>query len=284
MRDWVTVLILILSLMVGPVAAVPLQPGQQYPGGTKLEVQAGGMAVVVPEGWFALQPHGSAMLVLTPDEQSDEQSYVMATAEVVTLDEVRAFLSNPLPLGNGVVLQPQGSPTQDGQDLVMPYAVKGGVEPYEASGRARWFSNGVVVVVFALAKAGELEPTRRVADQFLANVTIMEGSDDWQPYLKGRHLVRYHTVTGHTEERHIYLCADGHFRKTFRASNLSGTGSVVAASGHAGRWQAIGSGNVGWLILHFDDGRRSEFELEFRDNKMYLDGEQWLKDTNSYCP
>jgi hypothetical protein len=203
------------------------------------------------------------------------------------------------------VLRPAAAPTREGEDLVVPYDVAGGAQPREGRGRARQLENGIVVGVFALAPAGGLDAIQRVADQVLAGVAVMSGQpqtaqgsggsgsgsgdDSWQSYLMGRHLVRYYTGSGYNEEQHIYLCSDGHFRKTFGSGGHTtygeGWSSGAMQSNDAGQWHATGTGNTGTLVLQFGDGSRAEVALEYRDNKVFFDGVQWLRDPeNNYCP
>ena len=273
--------------------AEPLQPGQAYGGGTELDIDSLGLSLTVPEGWTALLPPGSSILVMTPDEQS----YVLATADRTTLDEVRFALSEPLALGNGVVLTPNATPIQVEQDIRVSYTVSGLPLAYEGDGRSRAISNDVVVSVIALAATGALDPARQVADQFLDSVQVSSkptaatnytNDDDWHGYLQGRHLVRYFGNSSYNEKQHIYLCADGHFRKTFgsggHTSYGDGWSSGATASADSGQWHATGTGNQGSLILQFAGGGRSEIYLEYRENKVYLDGVQWLRDSeNNYC-
>lgn len=295
MRRWCLGVLLAMAFGASCGHAVPLQPGQHYRGGTELEIAAAGLALTVPDDWVAILPQGGSMLVMTPDDQS----YVLAMAEQATMDEARSFLSSPLPLGNGVVLQPTAPPALEGGDLVVPYSVTGGDGPYEGVGRARQLPNGIVAGVFALARPGGLDPVERVAGEVLAGIRTTRpqsaeesggssGDDSWQSYLMGRHLVRYYTGSGYNEEQHIYLCSDGHFRKTFGSGGHTtygeGWSSGATQSNEAGRWHATGTGNTGTLVLQFGDGSRSNIQLEYRDNKVYFDGVQWLRDPeNRYC-
>lgn len=297
MRRW-CLGVLALVLGASHAQAVPLQPGQRYQGGTELEIAAARLSLTVPDGWVAVLPPGGSMLVMTPDDQS----YVLAMAKQATLEEARSFLSNPLSLGNGVVLQPTAPPKLQGQELVVPYSVAGGDGPYEGFGRARQLPNGVVAGVFALAGPGALEPVRRVAEEVLAGIRTAAGQpqtaegsagsggadDSWQSYLMGRHLVRYYTGSGYNEEQHIYLCSDGHFRKIFESGGHTtygdGWSSGATQNNNVGQWHAAGTGNTGTLVLQFGDGSRSEIYLEYRNNNIYFDGVQWLRDPeNRYC-
>ena len=211
--------LLFLLGMTTAAHAEPLQPGQTYGGGTELDIVSLGLSFTVPDGWTALLPPGSSILVMTPDDQS----YVLAAANHATLDEARSALSEPLALGNGVVLTPSATPLQAGQDLRVSYTVSGLSLAYEGDGRSRAISNEMVVSVVALAATGALDPARQVASQFLDSVRVSSkpaaannntNDDDWQSYLLGRHLVQYFGNSSYNETQHIYLCADGHFRKT----------------------------------------------------------------------
>jgi len=153
-----------LLFMLGVTTAAqaePLQPGQAYGGGTELDIASLGLSLTVPDGWTALLPPRSSILVMTPDDQS----YVLATANHATLDEVRPALSEPLALGNGVVLTPNAAPIQAGQDLRVSYTVSGLPLAYEGDGRSRAISNDVVVSVIVLAATDALDPARREEEE-----------------------------------------------------------------------------------------------------------------------
>jgi len=291
---------LAFALWIAPAQAVPLEPGQRYEGGTRLEDHTSGLSLTVPDDWVASLPKGGSVLVLTPDDRS----FVLALARRATLDQARLFLAETFPLGNGIVLQPMAAPIQNGEEFAVPYAVTGGTEPYEARGRARRLSNGFFLAVFAVSKPGELETMGQVADQILAGVAVLGSSstataqgdagngsgdeDDWHSYLMGRHLVHYYSGSGYYEEQHIYLCSNGEFRKSFGGGGYTPYGddgaSGATQSANAGRWHATGTGNYGTLILDFANGGRADIGLEYKNNKVYFDNVQWLRDPNNeYC-
>ncbi len=38
------------------------------------------------------------------------------------------------------------------------------------------------------------------------------------------------------------------------------------------------------LMLNFYDGSRSQYNLDFRDNKTLLNGERWFRTNDAACP
>ena len=291
--------------MVAPASAETLQPGQLYGGGTVLDVPDYGISVQVPDGWNALLPPDGVMLMMTPDDVS----YVFALAADGTLEEARTFLAETtIPLGGGVFLQPAAPPVDEGDGLLVLYSVLGVSPPHVAVGRARAVTDGVMVATFAVAPDGSLGPADDVSIAFLGQVALLESpppapadpqtatgaqsgsgsDDDWHTYLLGRHLVRYSGDYSYREAQHLYLCANGHFRRSFSSGGFTPYGADAAsgatASADAGQWHATGTGNEGTLVLQYGDGSRADIYLEWKQNKVFLDGVQWLRDPeNNYC-
>ncbi|REJ75102.1 MAG: hypothetical protein DWQ30_19025 [Acidobacteria bacterium] len=299
--------LVVLPLLAASAAAVPLETGRLYPGGTVLEVAEAGLSFSVPDGYKALLPAGSEVVVMT----ADDRSYVLAMADAASLDEARAFLSAPLPLGGGVVLQPSGDVRLDGAHLAAGYTVSGSASADRATVRAREVGGGIVAAVFAVAASDALAQTQRVADAVLASVerravasvggdggassgssgstgSSGSSSDAWQPYLQGMHLVRFYTGSGYQEEQHLYLCSDGTFHKSFESGGHTSYGegwsSGATQNRGAARWHATGVGDHGTLFLQHPDGSSSQIVLEYRDEKVFLDGKRWLRDgENPVC-
>ncbi|MEZ5825108.1 MAG: hypothetical protein R3C97_10315 [Geminicoccaceae bacterium] len=267
--------------------AEPLQPGVSYPGGTILDVRGVGLSLAVPDGWSAVLPQGENFLVLTPDERR----FVFLLAENAGLADAGDFLSRPVQIGGGVTLQPIAQ-SRDGNDLVVDFNVDGTAEPYRAGARVRAFGTRIVAALAAAPQA-ELAKVRQVAAMVLDGIGELAatggGASEWQTYLMGRHLVRYVTEDDYYEERHAFLCSDGHFRWYVSSGGSTeyldqSTASVYARSGNTGRWRAEGSGDVGVVHLDHDDGSRSEIEVAIRNGQFHVDGRRWFRSSeNSNC-
>ncbi|UZR95116.1 hypothetical protein [Chondrinema litorale] len=106
---------------------------------------------------------------------------------------------------------------------------------------------------------------------------------DWGTYMKGRKLSYLKSDTGFYMEIHIYLCSDGSFAYKDNSGGFGNGASIVADSKYTGRWQAFGNGNSGTLVLNFNDGSKSTYNTELRNEKLYLDGKQYFRVNNDYC-
>lgn len=127
--------------------AVELEIGKTYEGGTRIEAKAYGLSFTVPEGWSGLLPPGGTFFAMTPDNRT----FVFATAEPGSVKEAQGALVQPLPLGNGIDLQPIGSPRVEGDGFAIDYSVLGAPEPHGSEGRAVVGDTGVVAGFIGVA-------------------------------------------------------------------------------------------------------------------------------------
>lgn len=140
----------------GTAGAVELEVGKTYAGGERVEAKAYGLSFTVPDGWSGLLPPGGTFFAMTPDNRT----FVFATAEPGSVQEAQGSLIQPLPLGNGVTLQPIGSPRVEGDSFAIGYAVQGSSEPLGSEGRAVVGDNGVVAGFIGVAPKDDVEDMR----------------------------------------------------------------------------------------------------------------------------
>ncbi|MDH3715507.1 MAG: hypothetical protein OET44_16855 [Gammaproteobacteria bacterium] len=308
-----SLLVLLFTVFTAPAWTVEISQGQQYTGGTLLQSSEAGIALRVPEGWQGAWPAGSEMLVLAT---LDGAGYIFVHVAEMNEDAATELMSQPVPLGDGIVLQPESSAVKDADGLIAArYRVTGAPQPWTAQIKTRIGPHGVGAAFVTLGKPAKFDAvatTARalaLATQFEKPVTpppavAQSGNgSNWQDYMRGRYVVRYYTGSGYTEEDHIWLCSDGTFHRS-TASGGFGGGASGAFSGSAnGRWQASGvTGAMGELVLQYGPGAVSEnsttfgdwteqsagyeriaFSLEIRNDKLYLNGKQWFRDSNQKC-
>ena len=113
-------------------------------------------------------PPGGAFFAMTPDNKT----FVFATAESGSVREAQSSLGQPLPLGNGITLQPIGSPRADGEGFTIAYNVLGAPEPFGSQGRAIVSDTGVFAGFIGVAPQGEIEALMAVLDEMTENVTF----------------------------------------------------------------------------------------------------------------
>lgn len=158
--------ILLSSAGAAGTGAVELEIGKTYEGGTLIEAKAYGMTFTVPDGWSGLLPPGGTFFAMTPDNRT----FVFATAEPGSVQEAQGSLSQPLPLGNGINLQPIGSPRAEGNGFAIGYSVQGAPEPLGGEGRAVVGDNGVIAGFIGVAPKDGFEAMLTTLDNVTAGV------------------------------------------------------------------------------------------------------------------
>ena len=104
----------------------------------------------------------------------DNRTFVFATAEPGSVQEAQGSLGQPLPLGNGIKLQPIGSPRPEGNGFVVDYNVLGAPEPLGSEGRAIVGDTGVIAGFIGVAPQETIDAMRITLDDIAAGV----GFDD----------------------------------------------------------------------------------------------------------
>lgn len=157
-----------LLFSASSAGTVELEIGKTYQGNTLIESKAYGLEFTVPEGWSGMLPPGGTFFAMTPDNKT----FVFATAEQGSAKEAQGSLSQPLPLGNGITLQPIGAPRVDGEDLVINYNVLGAPEPLGSEGRAVVGETGIVAGFIGVAPQAKIEDMRDTLKEIAAGVAF----------------------------------------------------------------------------------------------------------------
>lgn len=164
-RVWVSAIAL-TCLASAAGTADELEVGKTYQGGTLIEAKAYGLSFTVPEGWSGLLPPGGTFFAMTPDNRT----FVYATAEPGSVQEAQGALGQPLPLGNGVKLQPIGSARPKGDGFAIDYNVLGAPEPHGGEGRAIVSETGVVAGFIGVAPQDAVDDMRVTLDDIAGGV------------------------------------------------------------------------------------------------------------------
>ncbi|MGI9434221.1 MAG: hypothetical protein ACR2Q4_05240 [Geminicoccaceae bacterium] len=172
LSSWFTGLVLALGMtsVCGTASAVDLEIGKTYQGGTLIEAKAFGLGFTVPEGWSGMLPPGGTFFAMTPDNKT----FVFATAEPGSIRDAQGSLGQPLPLGNGITLQPIGTPRAKNEGFSIAYNVLGAPEPFGSEGRAVVSETGIIAGFIGVAPQGEVESMLTVLDEISTGVIFEE--------------------------------------------------------------------------------------------------------------
>jgi hypothetical protein len=116
----------LLSLCILHTAAATVQPGVTYPAGTRIDTPGTGVSFTIPKGWSGILPRGHTFFVMGSQPQ---KAYIFVLVEKKTVAQARAMMTDPVPLGGGLTLQPDGELVQQGTRLTGRYSVAGSREP-----------------------------------------------------------------------------------------------------------------------------------------------------------
>lgn len=171
---------LVLLNSASAAGTVELEIGKTYEGGERIEAKAYGLSFTVPEGWSGLLPPGGTFFAMTPDNRT----FVFATAEPGSVKEAQGSLIQPLPLGNGIKLEPIGSPRVEDNGFAIGYSVQGAPEPHGSEGRAVVGDTGVIAGFIGVAPKGDVEAMRATLADIAEGAAFEEvtpaGSSDLQ--------------------------------------------------------------------------------------------------------
>lgn len=273
-------------------AQAQIEPGRVYVGGERITDASSGLSVTLPEGWRGgLAPDGSAFVM----ESTAGDAFLFLVGEETTEARARADLADPIDLGNGVMLSPAGPVREVGRGhLSAEFSVRGA--PSEMVGRVdvRVTDTGVGLAFILLSPPDATDASVSALRELVGSLgveevattsTSSEGSDEWEPYLRGRYLARYFTGSSYNESTELWLCSDGSFHFDDRSGGF-GPGASGAYQGRGGgTWSATGAGRTGTLVLHWSTGTRSTWPLEYdyEEDRLLLDGERWLRGENQRC-
>ena len=116
------------------------------------------------------------------------------------------------------------------------------------------------------------------------NSDASETDKSWLSYLKGKHIVRFFTSSGYTEEQHIWLCSNGNYARRFNSGGFGGGASGAVQSNYDGTWTANGEGERGRLILNSADVQLLfDLRWDYDSNRLYVAEKRWLHDKNNVC-
>lgn len=147
-----------------------LEMGKTYKGEERIEAKAYGLSFTLPEGWSGLLPPGGTFFAMTPDNRT----FVFATAEPGSIKEAQGALVQSLPLGNGIMLQPIGSPRVEGDSFAIGYSVQGAPEPLGSEGRAVVGEYGAIAGFIGVAPKGAVEEMRATLAEITEGASFEE--------------------------------------------------------------------------------------------------------------
>lgn len=296
---------------VSRLDAVELTPGGVYPAGTTVQSSGLGLALTIPAGWLGTLPQGVEALIL---KKQNAQDTILIQAEQIDKPSLVAMMNQPIMLDAGLTLIPIGKAVEEAEVITGQYSVTGQYANSKAQIKSLIGKHGISVALIGIGfSQGEPEKSLnqlgktitftapQVAQQ--ANPARSTGSGtSWSDYMRGRYIVFYYTGSGYHEEDHIWLCSDGTYYRSNSSGGFGGGASGASGGQANGGWQVTGTMPAdGVLTLTTGPGvfrgdttfgsweeatgpSQASFTLSLQDNKLYLNGSKWFRDSNKRCP
>jgi hypothetical protein len=283
-----------IGVYFSPAYAVEPQPGKVYTGGTEINAASLGVRFTIPGNWKgALSPDGQSFLMEPPGQTAT----MFVIADKMSANQAYTNMQGPVPLTDTVQLVLNGQVKRNGKTLSAKYSVSYNPNLI-AEARARTGGNGTSIAFFLVSNASDMKSHRAQLDktfesldlqkvavaQQTAGASSSNAKDTWLAYLKGKHIVRFFTTSGYTEEQHIWLCSNGQYVRRFDGGGFGGGASGAFQGNYDGTWTATGKGEHGQLLLNSANGQ-SVYNLrwDYDNNRLHVDGKRWLHDDNKVC-
>jgi hypothetical protein len=287
----------VVATMMNVAQAQALEPqqGVEYGANTAIEFPALGIAFTIPEGWSGGVPSGGDVFLLA---RPGVEGQIVLAADKMDRDEVRKRMSEPVPVDEGVVLQPAGPASGEGDRLTNTYKLDlfGTVLEAQAFGRVGAHGYSVVGLgIYAPGAAGEIKQALDQIEKSLkqtAPVKPAPAPAAAQQAAGGADRVAGHRVIrfihggagGYNSREDFVFCSDGTFFRNYSgggaSTNAAGSFSMATQSGGDGRYVQ----NGGTIDLHWNNGEKGRFNLQRVDGQLMINGNRWFMERQDRCP
>ena len=279
-------------LVLSPeLKAKPLRAGVTYQGGETVEAQDHGVSIQVPKGWSGTLPAQSEFFIL---QNTRGAGVVLVYVDKIELKELKQKISSPIP-ADQFLLRPNTALKKTNLGWSMRYSITPASDRFSAAQVLAIHRHHTALAFIELSPKVHTAPTNvlkrlaesaRIAKRASVNQdkANQAGPNAWRTYMSGRHVIRYFTSSGYTEETHLWLCSNGQFFDSMETGGNSGGASGASAGRNVGTWSATGQTHAnGQLILRYSNGQGSTHDLALSNRKLYIDNKQWLRDKNTRC-
>ena len=295
---------------VSCIDAIELAPGGVYPAGTTVQSTGLGLALTIPAGWLGTWPREVEAFIL---KKQDAQDTILIQAEQINKQSIVTMMNQPIMLDAGLTLIPIGKAIEKAGVITGQYSVTGQYANSKAQITSLIGEHGISVALIGIGfSQGEPQKTLtqlrktitfkapQAAQQ--AHTAPSTGSGTpWSDYMRGLYIVYYYTGSGYHEEDHIWLCSDGTYYRSNSSGGFGGGASGASGGKASGQWQVTGTMPAeGVLTLTTGPGvfrgnttfgnweeqtgpSQASFKLSLQDDKLYLNGSKWFRDSNKRC-
>jgi hypothetical protein len=174
--NWVIILraaalAVMLVLMMTQSASAAVEPGVEYPAGTKIDTPGAGVSFTIPKGWSGILPKGRTFFVLGSPAH---KAYIYVLVESMNMAEAEENMTAPVSLGNGLSLQLASDIRQEGRVLSADYSVEGGEERIAGYIETLVGQGGLGVGYLAVSSPDTISGVQDVVHRLIQSTTLDE--------------------------------------------------------------------------------------------------------------
>lgn len=275
---------LLIALFIAPLSVLAQATGEvDYP--------YLGIKFTIPSGWVGQELEEGYLM----GSETEPGFILMMTHEATKLDELKAEAEKGIHEAGGTSFSLQGALDQISHEAVGG-RFSGTLEYNKAEAyigaMINPFGTGVTVMVVTNPESYGARQ-EELAMEVLKSLRFAQPKEnpvvkDWSETLQGAKLTYLSTTggldvdgySGSSSREEILLCGNQFtYYNSYHASfdDYSGSASASSDDSGQGNWKVQGDDEEVYLILSFNDGRLSEYRLEYKDEKTLLSGSRYFR-------
>lgn len=281
-----------IALIILSINLIGMASAQQT---GKVEYKELGLSFNIPDGWVGQEAEG---MYIMGHNSIPGMIFVIPHEQKLTTDQMIAESQQGLDFGGGSYLKPSATVSKLSNSTIGgPFngVIDGSNAKAYVTGIANPYGYGLSVIAVTTPESynntyQSLAMQVSNSVQFSKPVVSKESKGemaDWNYQLGGTKLTWMESYSsggldggGYNMKTEIHLCKAGFF--LFYDKNFTSMGNVggysSGSSNGDGKWEIIKSGGVPYLILHFKDGKKNEYKLEWgEDSKLFLNGYRYYR-------
>lgn len=248
-----------------------------------------GLRFTIPPAWLGQETENGMVL----GSETEPGLMLMLPHDYTALDQLRAEGDSGV-VEDGVALKRSGDYRPEG-DAGIGAEFSGQLQGQPARAYVIGLLNprGGGITIMAITSEEAWSPAMVVRARELARSVAFsepEATSDiaeWDEFFRDKRLTYMNSYSstdygggggGYSDTRVIHLCSGGYFKTRNSSSthfgNYGATGSQAAG---AGKWRIVpGAAGSAVLRLQSHSGEAADFQLDYRDNKTYLNGNRYF--------
>jgi hypothetical protein len=263
-----------------------------------------GISFDIPPGWFGQEGEDMVILgsntvpgvvILTTHTSTKDELIQEARAGIVDQNGTNMRLSGELKMLGGTAVGGMFTGTMEYQSakgyiigMANPQEGGVGVTIISASTQETFGASNIEVAenLYNSFKFKKIDKSKEIQEwtQWLSNVRLTYMDSYYSPSATDGGI-----SGGYSSEERFDLCQAGYFKQSgSNEMTISGDGVSGYNGGNnsgLGSWKIMARGNQLLLVLKYHNGKEASYKLEYKDEKLYLDGYRYFRTTEGeYAP